>query len=334
MNLNIGLVHARPEMRALLRETLAPIATYELLWEVGSSSEALERNALQPARLVLLELVPGEDTVGTTRALAGGGSAVLLLRRGGNDTHAATVFDALGNGAVDVVELPITPAPALVAPLLLKLKHLADLLAQQRTPPGSAGAQPTLVAIGASAGGPAAIAQILGGLPLSFPAAILIVQHIDAQFASGMSDWLGQDSTVPVRLALEGGLPEPGVALLANGHEHLLLSARQHLCYSTEPSELTHRPSIDVLFESIARRWRGRAIGVLLTGMGEDGARGLRVLRDRGHHTIAQDAASSAIYGMPRAAARLKAATEILPVTAIAGRLDILTRAGDGQCPR
>lgn len=323
--MNIGLVHARPEMRALLRELLAGMAPHSLQWEAVSGSDALERNARQPVQLVLLELAAGADTVAITRALATGGSAVLLLRGAGNGAQSATVFEALGNGAIDVVETPATADLGLLAPLGRKLSQVGDLL-EQHAPATAPDASPCLVAIGASAGGPAALAQILGGLAPGFPAAVLIVQHIDAQFASGMSDWLGQSATLPVRLAREGDVPEPGVALLANGFEHLQLSARQRLCYSTEPRELTHRPSIDVLFESIARRWRGRAIGVLLTGMGEDGARGLRALFDRGHHTIAQDAASSAIYGMPRAAARLGAASEILPVSAIACRLDQLIR--------
>ena len=112
-----------------------------------------------------------------------------------------------------------------------------------------------------------------------------------------------------------------GVALIAGGARHLVLNARQRLVYVLEPSQASHRPSVDVLFESIAQYSRQRVIGVLLTGMGQDGARGLRLLRDRGHHTIAQDAASSAIYGMPKEAVRLDAATEILSLHEIAARL-------------
>jgi two-component system response regulator WspF len=189
-----------------------------------------------------------------------------------------------------------------------------------------------LVAIGASAGGPAALAVVLKGLPKDFSAAIVIIQHLDSQFASGLAEWLGQHSGLPVRVAVEGDRPVAGTVLIASTQDHMRLTAADRIGYTSEPRENVYRPSVDVFFQSVSQHWRGGAVGVLLTGMGRDGAIGLKALRDQGHHTIAQDEASSAVYGMPKAAARLKAAVDILPMTGIASRLvDVLARAANGR---
>jgi two-component system, chemotaxis family, response regulator WspF len=189
-------------------------------------------------------------------------------------------------------------------------------------------APPNLVAIGSSAGGPAALAVLLAGLPRSFPAAIVIVQHIDARMAAGMAEWLGHHCVLPVRVAAEGDKPTAGRVLLAATADHLVLKSSQRLGYTAEPREMVYRPSVDVFFLSVRRCWRASAVGVLLSGMGRDGAQGLKALRDHGCHTIAQDEASSAVYGMPKAAAAISAAVEVLPMNHIAARL-IAVCAGD-----
>ena len=179
----------------------------------------------------------------------------------------------------------------------------------------------SLVAIGASAGGPGALARLLAGIPKHFPAAIVIVQHVDRQFAAGMAAWLSRESLLPVRVAEEGDRIRAGTVLLAATNDHLSLTAGDRLGYLAEPIGSVYRPSIDVFFDSIRACWKGQAVGVLLTGMGDDGAKGLKSLRDEGHHTIAQDQATSAVYGMPKAAMALGAAVDILPLERIAARL-------------
>lgn len=136
-----------------------------------------------------------------------------------------------------------------------------------------------------------------------------------------MAEWLSQQSTLPVRLAKEGDRPTPGTALLAATNDHLTLTAADRLGYTPNPRDYVYRPSVDVFFQSVSRLWPGEAVGVLLTGMGRDGAVGLKALRNRGCHTIAQDQASSAVYGMPKAAAAIGAAVEILTLEHIAPRL-------------
>ena len=183
-----------------------------------------------------------------------------------------------------------------------------------------------LVGIGASAGGPAALATVLGGLPKDFPAAVVVIQHVDEHMAVGMAQWLAQHSAMPVRVAAEGDRPTLGTVLLAATSDHLVLKTPDRLGYSPEPRDYVYRPSVDAFFQSVGRLWRGDMVGVLLTGMGPDGALGLKVLRNQGRHTIAQDEESSAVYGMPKAAAKPDAAVDILPVTRIASRLVTLVR--------
>jgi chemotaxis response regulator CheB len=181
--------------------------------------------------------------------------------------------------------------------------------------------RPPLVVIGASAGGPAALAVLLKGLPARFPAAIVIVQHVDERFVDGLAAWLGEQSSMAVRLAREGDRPEIGAALVAGHGGHLTMRSDGRLGYAAEPRNHAFCPSIDVFFQSVCERWPGRAVGVLLTGMGADGALGLKALRLKGLHTIAQDQATSAVYGMPKAAAAAQAAVDILPLNRIAARL-------------
>ena len=124
-----------------------------------------------------------------------------------------------------------------------------------------------------------------------------------------------------MRVAAEGDRPTVGDVLLAGTNDHLTLKTADRLGYTAEPVDYVYRPSVDVFFHSACRLWRGDVVGVLLTGMGRDGALGLKALRDRGHYTIAQDQATSAVYGMPKAAATINAAVDILPAGRIASKL-------------
>jgi chemotaxis response regulator CheB len=141
------------------------------------------------------------------------------------------------------------------------------------------------------------------------------------QFAKGLADWLQYQTPLKVRIAQDGDQPTPGTVLLAGTDNHLVFSAPGRLDYVREPADYSYRPSVDVFFKSVERFWQGTVVAVLMTGMGRDGAEGLRLLRNAGHHTIAQDRSSSAVYGMPKAAAELDAASEILSLDAIGPRL-------------
>ena len=136
-----------------------------------------------------------------------------------------------------------------------------------------------------------------------------------------MAAWLNDCTPLLVRVAREDDRPAVGEVLLAGTSDHLTLKTADRVGYTVDPIDYVYRPSVDVFFQSACRLWRGDVVGVLLTGMGRDGALGLKALRDRGHYTIAQDEATSAVYGMPKAAATINAAVDILPAGSIAAKL-------------
>lgn len=178
--------------------------------------------------------------------------------------------------------------------------------------------EPPLLLVGASTGGPDAIAKVLSLLTPGFPGAVIVVQHVDPQFASGIGEWLSKASGFPVRIAKQGDRPTAGAAILASSNDHLIMKTDGILGYTPEPKENPYRPSVDVFFLSVASAWEHPGVAVILTGIGKDGTEGLLALRKKGWHTIAQDQASSVVYGMPRAAAESGAAIEVLSLDAIA----------------
>jgi len=330
--MKIAIVNDLPIAAEALRRALAFAPEHQVIWTAGDGLEALAYYAREKPDLVLMDLLmPRMDRVEATRRLMAEAPCAILVVTADVESNSARVFAAMGHGAIDAVDTPpLGPGDiqAAAQPLLTKIAAIAKLLgaaskARGRGPvdrePHSL--SPALVAIGASAGGPAALATILEGLPRDFPGAIAIVQHVDARFAPGMAEWLGHQTSLPVRLAREGDPPTRGTVLLAGTNDHLVMRSGNLLGYTTEPNDHVYRPSVDVFLESVSNHWKGKVIGVLLTGMGSDGARGLKALRLKGHHTIAQDQATSAVYGMPKAAAQQSAAVEILALGHIAPRL-------------
>jgi two-component system, chemotaxis family, response regulator WspF len=305
---------------------------YRLLWSVKTGGEALRRNLTECVDVLLLSADVADLSAAdiTRRVLVQGPCAIILLADTGG-LGISSVYDAMGAGAQDVVPPPridarghVTGAEALLRKLRVagrlrgyssgKIPNAAVSLAPPKNP------QPIL-AIGASTGGPQALLTLLSALPKPFPAAILLVQHVDSEFSQGLATWLQEGSGIQVHLAHNGDTPLSGAALLASSQDHLVMTAGGSLRYRPEPRELAHRPSVDVLFESLAEHCRTPGVAVLLTGMGRDGAEGMLKLRGAGWHTIAQDQATCVVYGMPKAAAQLGAACKILALPAIAGQV-------------
>jgi two-component system response regulator WspF len=337
--MRIGILCDQPAMAECLRNAVTQAQEHEVTWTAASGREAIEHCGADAPDLMLMVLrVTGIDIRDATRRIMSSSPCPILLVTVDKGAHVGPVFEAMGHGALDVVDLPtlISSAPQDSTALLLrKIATIARLIGDRngvrRRPAQSTLATVSsrcdrLVVIGASAGGPAALAEILASVPRDLPAAIVIVQHVDAQFTVGMTEWLSDQSGLCVRVAKDGDRLVHGGVFMAGTSDHLVVEGTEHLTYTREPVHHAYRPSIDVLFESVSRHWRGKAVGVLLTGMGKDGARGLKVLRDRGHHTVAQDEATSSVYGMPKAAAALDAAVDVLPIGRIAPRLvDLIT---------
>lgn len=331
--MRIGIVNGTPSEVDAIRRALALEEQHRVVWLAQNAEDAVTLCAHDLPDLVLLDLfVPVMGGVELTRRIMAKSPCAILLMTADIGVAASQIFEAMGYGALDAFDSPRPGTDnwrVLVAPFLIKLDVISNRLRERNVVPSlpvskrvlPATAADTLVAIGASAGGPAAVRTVLQGLPKDFPAAIVVVQHMDHHFAAGMVEWLSQNTTLPIRISVEGDIPAAGTVLLAGTDEHLVLKSPSRLGYTPQPADQIYIPSIDVFFHSICKLWPGRAIGVLLTGMGKDGALGLKALRDKGHHTIAQDRASSAVYGMPKAAIESGAAVEIVAANNIAATL-------------
>lgn len=178
-----------------------------------------------------------------------------------------------------------------------------------------------VIAIAGSTGGPAALHRILSDLPANFPLPILVVQHIASGFVAGMVDWLNSACSLKVRLAQNGMPLAPHTVYVANDGYHLGVSTRSSVQLSTAAPIEGFRPSATFMFESVAATYGPAAVGVILTGMGRDGATGLHRLREAGGKAIAQDEESSVVFGMPSTAIKAGAVNEVLPLSRIPGRL-------------
>jgi two-component system response regulator WspF len=332
--MKIGIVNDLPSAAEVLRRAVVSRPEHQVIWIAHDGAEAVAMCAKATPDIILMDVImPGMDGVEATRRIMAATPCAILVVTFSVGANTARVFEAMAQGALDAVDTPSLGVGNLqesAAHLLAKIDTVGKLIGEKKTTsfvgkdsrhPSPRAREKQLVAIGASAGGPAALVRVLSGLPEKFPAAIVVIQHVDPQFAAGMAEWLSEHSRLPVRVAQEGDRLESGMVLLAGTSDHLVFKSADRLGYTAEPKDYIYRPSVDVFFESVNLCWPGTVAGVLLTGMGRDGAVGLKALRIRGHHTIAQDQASSAVYGMPKAAAALGAAVDILPLENIAAKL-------------
>lgn len=342
-----------------MRRVVLSSGQHSVAWVAHDGASAVDLCAQERPDLILMDLImPLMDGVEATRRIMARTPCPIVVVTADVDQNYAKVFEAMGVGALDAVNTPVLLGPGSPSEsggaagvcseavgisqgkpdgggaLLAKIETIRRLTGAPVQPTALLPAGPIqrsgtsasdrLVAIGASAGGPAALVKILSQWPADFPASIVIVQHVDIQFVSSLANWLASHTELHVRLARDGDHPHSGAVLLAGSENHLVFGSPTCLIYSRRPTEVAFSPSVDVFFGSIVAHWQGEAIGILLTGMGRDGAEGLRRLREAGHHTIAQDEATSAVYGMPKAAAELRAAHEILPLESIAPRVSMI----------
>jgi len=322
-----------------LRRMIAQTAEHQVIWVARDGEQALQFCRQSRPDLILMDLLmPGMDGVETTRRIMQQTPCAILLVTASPEDNTGLVFRALGAGALDVNATPvITGTPGTDGALLAKIRTIGKLIAADKNPSSRApvpagdladdGTGPrTLVAIGSSTGGPIALAHILGQWKPPEDCSVVIVQHIDENFTDSFAKWLGEQTKQPITVIEPQMRLERGRIYMAKTNDHLVLDTHHRLNYVAHPRDYPYRPSVDVFFHCVARYWLGPAIGVLLTGMGRDGAQGLLAMRQSGMLTITQDQASSAVYGMPRAAAEIEAAELVLPLERVAGVLE--KRAG------
>jgi two-component system response regulator WspF len=322
--MRIGIANDVPMAAEALRRVLLASGEHKLAWIARTGLDAVRLCADLRPDLVLMDLdMPLLDGVEATRRIMANAPCAILVVTARPQDNVGQVFRALGAGALDVVATPmLLGREDGAAALLAKIHTIGKLVTGRPSPvPLSSPHVARLVAIGASTGGPVALARLFADWRPPLDTAAVVVQHIDSNFATQLVKWLGEQTTARVVAINDGDHLEGGVVHLAATDDHLRLAPGHRLRYDAHPRDEIHRPSIDVFFRSVARHWERKATGVLLTGMGRDGAAGLLAMRQAGQATIAQDEASSAVYGMPRAAAELGAAQQILPIGKICDAL-------------
>jgi len=342
-------------VRKHLVEALRGDPAFDVVGEAADGKEAVDLCArLRPDVVTCDMAMPVMDGVQVVEEImAYCPTPILIVSASLNRRDLFNTFDALAAGAVDVLDKPgeeTTPedwaarfrSTVRLVSRIKVITHLHGRLRARGVPRTAArpAAEPPrvepehkpcdLVAIGASTGGPGAILSILSQLPPRFAVPILVVVHIGEPFGAPFADWLDSQVPFPVACARDRQpLPRPGEAsvIIAPPERHLeLRGSVLHL--SPEPPRHFCRPSVDVLFESVAREMGPRAVACLLTGMGRDGAAGLLEVRLAGGTTVAQDEASCVVFGMPQAAISLGAAQHVLPLAEIAPFLVAVTSSG------
>jgi two-component system chemotaxis response regulator CheB len=348
------LVEDSATVRGRLREVLESDPELDLVGEASDGKRAIELcQELRPDVVTMDMMLPVMSGLAATEyIMAHCPTPILIVSASINRGEVFRTYEALAAGAVDVLEKPRGDEPEgswerkylqtlkLVSRIRVithpraRLRSAQAALAQEPSsfPPGLR--EVGLVAIGASTGGPGAIVEVLRGLPADFRLPVLIVLHISEPFGAAFADWLDTQSSRPVAYPKDGDLlsAATGRVVMAPPGRHLLVQGGRFRL-SSDAERHSCRPSVDVLFESLAHECGAATAACLLTGMGRDGAAGLLALRRAGALTIAQDEASSVVYGMPREAMLLNAAQRVLPLSEIAPTLLRLTARRAGGAP-
>ncbi|MCE9618993.1 MAG: chemotaxis-specific protein-glutamate methyltransferase CheB [Planctomycetes bacterium] len=311
-----------------------------LAWTALDGEEAVSKCAADRPDLVLMDLImPKMDGVEATRRIMKESPCAILVVTATIEGNSGRVFEALGAGALDAVETPrfeqALDGPG-GDPLRTKIAQIRRNQKIERQPPrevavpahtaGDRASAAPMVLLGASTGGPQALATVLRSFKSPMNFGVVLVQHLDAAFIAGFRNWLGQETGLGIKAAAPGDRVAPGYVYVASSNRHLMLTAGGVFIESDQPADALHKPSVDALMLSAAgTSLQGAA--ALLTGMGRDGAAGLLALRQSGWSTIAQDAATSVVWGMPGAAAQCQAAEQVLPIDKIGPALqNALTR--------
>lgn len=311
--------------RELLVLLLEGDPAIEVVGAVHDGAEAVERaESLRPDVVLMDVHMPRLNGYDATRLImARAPVPIVMVSATVDPAEMASSFEALAVGAVALVPKPAGPGhpehEATVGRLLQTVKSMAEVpvvrrWAARRTPPPAPvpSRAVRVLAIGASTGGPQVIAQLMRELPAAFDPPILIVQHIAAGFVQGLAEWLARMTTLAVKVAVSGDPIRPRTVYVAPEGAHLEVGGARTLLLVPPAESDRIVPSVDRLFRSVAKIYGSDAAGVLLTGMGRDGAAGLLELRRAGAVTIAQDEASSVVFGMPGEAVKLGAAEWVL----------------------
>jgi len=337
-------------VRELLKHIIGSDSRFDIVGAVESAEEALSLLDVVSPDVISLDIrLPGMNGLDfTLKVMNRRPTPIVVVAANVDDDELGIAMNALRAGALSVVEKPVGVSNAAFQTMAERLTTQLAIMSEVKVVRqglgrglsfGAVDAPPpprprrgqgyAMLGIVSSTGGPQALVQLLGGLPPNFPLPILLVQHITPSFLDGFVSWLAGITPFAVKIAAKGEVPVAGTVYVPPAERHLGLERGQLVIRDTPPVS-SQRPSGSVLLADMARDVGRLGIGVILTGMGADGAEGLAAMRKAGAYTIAQDEASSVVFGMPLAAKNLDAVIETLPLSAIAGRLRELA-GGDGK---
>jgi two-component system chemotaxis response regulator CheB len=324
-------------VRSIIRDFLESDGSFRVIGEAENGADGVQQARLLNPDLITMDIempvMGGLEAIAEIKKIMS--TAIVVI-----STHntAKMAYDATVRGALEFYEKGVFTSHMTAvrrAEILDTLKHITGIKARVPAPhepleqPLIAPRTISGVVIASSTGGPKALSQLFAAFPAGFPAPVMLVQHNSSGFDKGFAQWLGGYTPLAVRLAEAGIVPARGNIYVAPTDTHLLLGKNGFIFDNGEPVH-NQKPAADVLFKSAAALYGNSVVSVVLTGMGSDGAEGTRYIKQAGGVTIAQDEASSMIYGMPRAAVETGCVDLVLPLDAVAGRLIFLTK-GSGD---
>ncbi|RDH81227.1 MAG: chemotaxis response regulator protein-glutamate methylesterase [endosymbiont of Galathealinum brachiosum] len=320
--MRIAIVHNSEDIIRLFTYLIADLG-FNICWTCNTAKEAIKNAANDCPDLLLVQLdltdMKGSELI---QKIMESSPTTIIAINNSVKQKPGDIFDAMSAGALDAFSEPSTENTDSIHELknkILNISKLHDSLKKiEKEKQASSIKNTPLVAIGSSTGGPAALLTILKQLPEKTNAIWVIIQHMDNQFSQGMAKWLNEQTSINIEIAKDNQVPKIGHVYMAGTNDHLIINKTGRFEYTEDPLDYPYRPSVDEFFKSAVSHWPNKLIGVLLTGMGRDGANGLLSFYNRGMHTIAQDQNSCAVYGMPKAACELKAVTIELDINDIA----------------
>ena len=331
-------------LRSRVAQALAGEPDISVVTSVGTAHDAIEATKKHKPDIVIvgIELPPQDGFEATKQIMIEAATPIAIVADSDDARQVEVSMRALRAGALTVLTVPnmssgreadshlkifISDIKAMSQVKVVRQWRRTTLDPASRAPVNGERRHAGVVAIAASTGGPAALHRILSELPGNFPLPILVVQHITPGFVDGFADWLRGSCAMNVSMAVDGATIKPHTIYLGPDGRHLGLSGRSTIVLNDAPPMEGFKPSASYLFQSVANVYRSEAIGVVLTGMGRDGVDGLLALHKFGGHVIAQDEASSIVFGMPGAAVAANVVHDVLPLKDIAAKLLTLVGA-------